>query len=528
VAERGLRLELAVKKAHSAQAELSDALQAIRSAHAEALRARENEVAAIATELAQSMVLGYLDHQLRNPLHSLVAVREALADPSTSIPLEQHVEELSGAIAQLHRVCDIAAEQGTALEYARRVNLRPTDTLHLLRELHIALGSLNDTVLPIISATADVPQLVTTDRMLVSSIFVSVARWLLRGRREPSTWARLTVKASTLAAPSASAARLQSADGIVVSPLWLSTCRHATATAEVSTADDGHPRAEGDWAAASRPPITEQQPSAWSWWLHLEMFMDNTDLSGKDPQSLFVPSKITSGARHVVTDLDLPVARMLAVVCGARIGLFDSSTITSDRAVCFMLDLPLHSVAVRRDGFPWPLVLEGGTRFASAGTQQLHSTSTSPASSLVTPSLGTFLASPSASGAASDTGGVGGAVGDPSVAVVTPVTPSVSSDAARRLPPLALVVEDEAVNRRINARLMGKLGFDVRLAADGTDVVPAVIEAEMSGRPFDVVVTDIVMPGESGDVVCTKLRKLGRKNCELRSRPLECPYPFEF
>jgi two-component system, sensor histidine kinase and response regulator len=72
---------------------------------------------------------------------------------------------------------------------------------------------------------------------------------------------------------------------------------------------------------------------------------------------------------------------------------------------------------------------------------------------------------------------------------VAPDTAVVPSDRRARL----LLVEDNDVNRRLIAQLIGGLGFDVELAADGRAAVAAA-----RASAFDAILMDIQMPGMDG------------------------------
>lgn len=65
-----------------------------------------------------------------------------------------------------------------------------------------------------------------------------------------------------------------------------------------------------------------------------------------------------------------------------------------------------------------------------------------------------------------------------------------------------LLVDDSAVNREVGAAHLEQRGFQVVTAADG-----AIALQLTSGRPFDLVLLDIVMPGMSGLEVLTALRR---------------------
>lgn len=60
-----------------------------------------------------------------------------------------------------------------------------------------------------------------------------------------------------------------------------------------------------------------------------------------------------------------------------------------------------------------------------------------------------------------------------------------------------LVVEDEAALRRILARILDRLGYDVETAEDGRSALALLDRAAEADRP-DVVITDLVMPRMSG------------------------------
>lgn len=73
----------------------------------------------------------------------------------------------------------------------------------------------------------------------------------------------------------------------------------------------------------------------------------------------------------------------------------------------------------------------------------------------------------------------------------------------------ALVVDDEETNRRINARLMSRLGAEVETGRDG-DEVPALWEAATAAGhdpPFDVVCLDVIMRRVHGTECAQWLRR---------------------
>jgi len=76
-------------------------------------------------------------------------------------------------------------------------------------------------------------------------------------------------------------------------------------------------------------------------------------------------------------------------------------------------------------------------------------------------------------------------------------------------PPRVLVVDDVASNRKVNALMLGRLGFRTGTADDGSEVLPALAMAEAAGDPFALVLMDIVMRTVNGDVALAEMRRAG-------------------
>jgi signal transduction histidine kinase/ActR/RegA family two-component response regulator len=70
-----------------------------------------------------------------------------------------------------------------------------------------------------------------------------------------------------------------------------------------------------------------------------------------------------------------------------------------------------------------------------------------------------------------------------------------------------LMVEDNAVNMMIAVALLEQWGVEVSQAGDGQQAVEAVEQAALRGRPFDVVLMDVQMPGMSGHEATRRLRR---------------------
>jgi PAS domain S-box-containing protein len=70
-----------------------------------------------------------------------------------------------------------------------------------------------------------------------------------------------------------------------------------------------------------------------------------------------------------------------------------------------------------------------------------------------------------------------------------------------------LMVEDNAVNMMIAVALLEQWGVEVSQAGDGQEAVEAVEQAAVHGRPFDLVLMDVQMPGMSGHEATRLLRR---------------------
>jgi len=75
-----------------------------------------------------------------------------------------------------------------------------------------------------------------------------------------------------------------------------------------------------------------------------------------------------------------------------------------------------------------------------------------------------------------------------------------------------LVVDDNETNRKILNQMLSKWELDVTLAADGKTAMETAIQRNHEGRPFDLVITDLHMPGMDGFEVASRLREI--KACE--------------
>lgn len=75
--------------------------------------------------------------------------------------------------------------------------------------------------------------------------------------------------------------------------------------------------------------------------------------------------------------------------------------------------------------------------------------------------------------------------------------------AVPRRPLRILIVDDEEPIRIFVERVLRDVGHDTVTAADGVEAI-ALVQAH---EPFDVVVTDLMMPGMAGDELARRLRQ---------------------
>ena len=67
-----------------------------------------------------------------------------------------------------------------------------------------------------------------------------------------------------------------------------------------------------------------------------------------------------------------------------------------------------------------------------------------------------------------------------------------------------LVVDDDARLRDLLNRYLTEQGYSVRAVADGNDM-----NRQLARERYDLMVLDLMMPGEDGLTICRRLRGLG-------------------
>ncbi|MBL8780722.1 MAG: response regulator [Alphaproteobacteria bacterium] len=95
------------------------------------------------------------------------------------------------------------------------------------------------------------------------------------------------------------------------------------------------------------------------------------------------------------------------------------------------------------------------------------------------------------------------------VEIVLPTSPSPGfADASILAGKRALIVDDLALNRDILARRLARWDMHAAMVNDGLSAMIAIDAAANAGRPFDVVLLDRHMPGQTGHEVAEAIRRL--------------------
>ena len=101
-----------------------------------------------------------------------------------------------------------------------------------------------------------------------------------------------------------------------------------------------------------------------------------------------------------------------------------------------------------------------------------------------------------------------GSVFNFTISLPTAPSPSTAADIRVLAGKRALIVDDLALNRDILARRLSRWSMNVSVVPDGLAALIAIDEAARSGQPFDVVLLDRHMPGQTGHEVADAIRKL--------------------
>jgi CheY-like chemotaxis protein len=61
-----------------------------------------------------------------------------------------------------------------------------------------------------------------------------------------------------------------------------------------------------------------------------------------------------------------------------------------------------------------------------------------------------------------------------------------------------LVMDDDALVLQVVKAMLERLGYEAALAVNGEDAITRYVEARQAGKPFDVVIMDLIVPGGMG------------------------------
>jgi two-component system cell cycle sensor histidine kinase/response regulator CckA len=76
-------------------------------------------------------------------------------------------------------------------------------------------------------------------------------------------------------------------------------------------------------------------------------------------------------------------------------------------------------------------------------------------------------------------------------------------------------MDDEEAIRRVAGRMLSLAGHETTFASDGAEAIRAYHAARQAGRPFDVVIFDLTVPGGMGGK--DALEELRKTNPEVRA-----------
>jgi PAS domain S-box-containing protein len=80
------------------------------------------------------------------------------------------------------------------------------------------------------------------------------------------------------------------------------------------------------------------------------------------------------------------------------------------------------------------------------------------------------------------------------------IKPAEAKDKKTDMKRKILIMDDEELIRNITSQLLNHLGFETRTAPDGAEAIEIYKKAMNSDRPFDLVITDLTVPGGMGGV----------------------------
>jgi CheY-like chemotaxis protein len=91
----------------------------------------------------------------------------------------------------------------------------------------------------------------------------------------------------------------------------------------------------------------------------------------------------------------------------------------------------------------------------------------------------------------------------------TPELPAVPESEPATRPRRIVLAEDDSEMRRLLAQSLTRDGYEVVEVPDGSQLVSNIVDSLREGRPVDLVVSDVRMPGLGGFEAVAWLRELG-------------------
>jgi CheY-like chemotaxis protein len=87
---------------------------------------------------------------------------------------------------------------------------------------------------------------------------------------------------------------------------------------------------------------------------------------------------------------------------------------------------------------------------------------------------------------------------DPASSVQPPARAGAAETLPTGKPARVLLMDDEESIRRLGATVLARMGFEAVLAGDGAEALRQFSDARSAGRPFDLLILDLTIPGGMG------------------------------
>jgi CheY-like chemotaxis protein len=543
------------------RAALQQTLAAERDAVQQRTKAERAVVLSDGLRQAQRLLVDFVSHKLRQPLHLLQNTVETLCTTHTG----DYFDALSLSTAEVSR---LARELVLHHELAAGVQETTVQSVNVAAFLGNAKHWSHSKFSLAGDAQIDpvVPESVPMDALWARESLFCLFRLL--DYAEKLSENTISLHATILLAPKVTNDDLVRHRNVFTSALWLDRCEEITSSSNL-------PPELADTAEAPKAPATivKDDADGVGWFLQMEVratgfatctvlrelarpMPDDVQPVARPPiedaplQSLS-PLELQPGSGQQAaapiyatsTRMDLRLAKLAAGVLRGRIGiLVESNDSTACLLTRLVLQIPMPwastaSTQAANMAFPCPFDLlqqdPVDTRATpSSGEPQPYASPEAHNRSpqrilrskvqLATASIGTDIST-----ALTPTSSAPGSMKEAwqgEMSTATPCSNTTPSPAERDSSPCvnitgttirALVVDDEGSIRKLHCRLLHRLGFACDAVDDGDQVHAAVDAAAMQGRPYDAVLMDLVMKRVHGDQACAALRQSGYKGAIL-------------